>query len=143
VELTHTSDMEMWLRFAARSAVARTPGIQAFRRLHATSMSSGVYESAIADYLQRRRAFEIFFGDVGAALPAARALHRRARRRLADQAFWSAIAQYARGNRKGAEDLFRFVRALRPQALMLPPVGQLFRMERPAQKIRAGLSNLL
>jgi glycosyltransferase involved in cell wall biosynthesis len=139
-ELTHTSDMEMWLRFAAHSAVAWTPQIQAYRRLHPASMSSEVYRTVITDYLQRKLSFELFFRGAGATLADAPALQRTANRRLADQAFWSAVAQFCRGNRKGADDLIRFVWKLRPQTFMLPPIGHLFRIGNPAQKIRAVLS---
>lgn len=66
-DLTHSGDMEMWLRFAAQGPVGFIDAIQAVYRRHSTNMSGGY--SAEQDLLQRRLAFEHFLDSCAPVLP--------------------------------------------------------------------------
>ncbi|MFB6420735.1 MULTISPECIES: glycosyltransferase family 2 protein [Bradyrhizobium] len=66
-DLTHSGDMEMWLRFAAHGPVGYIDAIQAVYRRHSTNMSGGY--SAEQDFHQRKLAFEHFLDRCAAVLP--------------------------------------------------------------------------
>lgn len=65
-DLTHSGDMEMWLRFAAHGPVGFIDAIQAVYRRHSTNMSGGY--SAEQDFLQRKLAFEHFLDSCAPVL---------------------------------------------------------------------------
>ena len=67
--LPHTSDMEMWLRCAARSDVAGIQGVpQAYYRHHDKQLSKSFWEGGMGDLDRRRKAFEEFFRQDGGLL---------------------------------------------------------------------------
>ncbi|MCK1453107.1 glycosyltransferase [Bradyrhizobium sp. 35] len=66
-DLTHSGDMEMWLRFAAHGPVGFIDAIQAVYRRHSTNMSGGY--SAEQDFLQRKLALEHFLDSCAGVLP--------------------------------------------------------------------------
>lgn len=60
--LPHTADLEMWLRFADVSNIARVNGhLQAFRRVHNNSMMHTSFASLPVDLGERLKAYESFF----------------------------------------------------------------------------------
>jgi hypothetical protein len=142
-ELHHSGDMEMWLRFAAHGAVARTPAVQAFYRLHGNNMSTGIYRRVTEDYLQRKGAFDAFFAGAGAGIENAAALRRLAERRLGDAAFWTGVAQGLRGNRTIGRELRAFAGELNPDTRYWPPFGHQRHLPRPDRKAMAALSDLV
>lgn len=57
--LPHSGDLEMWLRAAAISDIARLDSIQAYYRAHPESMSQSTYLAVpLSDLRERRAAFE-------------------------------------------------------------------------------------
>jgi hypothetical protein len=93
--LPHSADMEMWLRFAARSDIAFIEGAdQAYYRIHSGNMT--VARSPIVDLAQRAAAFESFFRDCGQLLPDAQELRRSSQRQIAKEALWRACRAYER-----------------------------------------------
>lgn len=129
-ELPHAGDLEMWLRVALHGAVAATDALQSFKRVHGGNMSTSASDNVLRDYMQRAAAFESFFDRDGARMPDARRLRRLARSRLSGRAFWTAMAQFARGNRQTALSLLRLVRRLSPATLVTPPLAPLLRAVR-------------
>jgi glycosyltransferase involved in cell wall biosynthesis len=85
-ELPHAGDVEMWLRFAAVSDVARVNSDQAYRRVHDASMMQTTFAGLLTDLQQRLEAFEAFFAGAGASLPQAQHDRATVRRRLAGEA---------------------------------------------------------
>jgi glycosyltransferase involved in cell wall biosynthesis len=128
--LPHAGDLEMWLRVALHGAVAGTNAVQSFKRVHGANMSTAADDNVLRDYLQRAAAFDSFFEGPGAAMQEASRLDRLVRRRLAGRAFWTAMAQLARGNRQTAFGLLRLVGQLSPATLVAPPLGPLLRAGR-------------
>jgi glycosyltransferase involved in cell wall biosynthesis len=142
-ELYHSGDMEMWLRFAAHGAVACTPAVQAFYRLHGNNMSTGIYRRVTEDYIQRKGAFDAFFDGAGAGVENAATLRRLAERRLGDAAFWTGVAQALRGNRAVGRELRAFAAVLNPDTRYWPPFGHLKHLARPDRKAVAALSDFM
>jgi glycosyltransferase involved in cell wall biosynthesis len=94
-ELPHSGDLEMWLRFAARSDVAYVEGAdQAYYRIHAANMT--VARSPTVDLKQRMAAFSSFFAECGDLMPDAEELFWAARREIAKEALWRARRAYER-----------------------------------------------
>lgn len=141
--LYHSGDMEMWMRFAAHGSVAVTPFVQAFYRLHGNNMSAGVYRKVLEDYVQRQAAFDAFFANDGASVPEAAKLHRLAARRLGDAAFWTGVAQTARGNLGAGRELLDFAAKLNPDTRFWPPFAYLGRLSRPDRRAMAALSDFV
>ena len=94
---THSSDLNMWMRIAAVSDIARVRGIaQAIYRVNPKGMLRSAH-SPIVDLLERRKAFDSFFASSAQQLENAGALRAMAGRALARQALWRASRAYDRG----------------------------------------------
>jgi Glycosyl transferase family 2 len=85
-DLPHAADLELWLRIASVSAVARVNSDQAYKRVHGTGMIQTSYAGLLADLRERRDAYESFFRGPGARLPRADRDRSSWRRRLAEEA---------------------------------------------------------
>jgi glycosyltransferase involved in cell wall biosynthesis len=94
-KLGFATDMEMWLRIAAASDVARVNGAdQAFHREHSAAMSVTVAAGGKIDLLERRIVFDSLFDGVGADLPDVASLRDSAMRTLASEALLRAAYAY-------------------------------------------------
>jgi hypothetical protein len=131
--LRFAQDMEMWLRVAAVSDVARIMGPdQALHRDHSASMSETSGAGRLLDLEERRMVFQVLFSGPGSALPRSAELERTVRRTLAAEALEQAFHAYDRG-RAGSEDvpgLVRFGRETFPGAELLPQWRALQRRQR-------------
>jgi glycosyltransferase involved in cell wall biosynthesis len=134
-ELPHSGDLEMWMRFAARSAIAWTEAPLAVRRLHGQNMSIGYDATYLQDYVQRRAALDSFFADFGDQLSKGSRLSRIANGALAEQMFWTGIAQFCRGNSATARALLSLSFELRPAFRFFPPLRRLIKMPGARDKI--------
>lgn len=128
-ECTHASDLNMWLRIAAVSAIGYVKGAtQAYYRVHADSMLRSMLGSTggqVIDLAERRTAFENFFDRVGGRVRGAAKLRETARRTLARQALWKASRAYDKGQASGAgahevERLVQFALDTSPRTRRLP-----------------------
>jgi len=90
-KLTHTGDLEMWLRCAAFGDVGEVDALQAFVRMHGANMRQ-TYAGAnfLSDYGQRRDAFEAFFDAFGERVEGAAELRAQALASLASDLLWEA-----------------------------------------------------
>ena len=96
--LRFAQDMEMWLRVAAVSDVARVHDAdQAWHRDHPGSMSENEGSGLMTDLHERRRVFVELFGAVGEELPDRDALGLSWRRALAREALYHARQLQDRG----------------------------------------------
>ncbi|MGY3425287.1 glycosyltransferase involved in cell wall biosynthesis [Bradyrhizobium sp. F1.13.4] len=59
--LPHSGDLEMWLRFGAHAEVAKIEAVQAIYRKHDSAMSNAYLAEMLAEYGQRKAAFDSFF----------------------------------------------------------------------------------
>jgi hypothetical protein len=95
--LAHAHDMEMWMRIAAFSDVAYIEGVdQALHREHAGSLSTQL-DGMVADYRERKAAFDVLFTGVAAQTPGSAELWATALSRLAVAALEDACHAYDRG----------------------------------------------
>lgn len=85
-KLPHSADMEMWLRYGARGAVARIDAVQAIYRKHTAAMSNAYYRADWGDYWHRKATFDSFFADESNAMPDFDGLRIQASQSLAKQA---------------------------------------------------------
>jgi glycosyltransferase involved in cell wall biosynthesis len=141
MDLPHSGDTEIWLRIAEVSNVAALDADQAFRRLHAHSMS--LTYSALERLAEQRRAFDAHFD----ALPGRR--HHVARLRLvayetiAEAAFWQGARAFENGDDDGCEKFLDYAASLRP-AIMLSKHWRRLRWKRrfgrPAARIVSRLT---
>lgn len=78
LELPHSGDMEMWLRFAAHASVGILGAYQAVYRLHGKNMSIGYSAKGyLSDLQQRKAALDVFFQTCGHRLPDTQQLRRK------------------------------------------------------------------
>lgn len=92
-ELPHTCDLEMWLRIAAVSDVARVNGPdQALRRVHGASMMQTGFAALQDDLRERQRAYERFFAGPGKDLSNAEHCLRIVRIRLLKKPYLTLVA---------------------------------------------------
>lgn len=124
--LPHSGDMEMWLCFAVHGAVARIDAVQAIYRKHGAAMSNSY--GVIADFLERKKAFDSFFRKYPSARGESDSLKARANRSLAREAFRVGILRLRRGNIGSAVQLLRWSMQVDPQLRYQPPVWQLLKM---------------
>lgn len=138
-ELTHTDDVELWMRFGAVGDVARVDATQVVSRIHGENKSSTVRDVHMWN-VEMERAFDVFFTGPGAELAEADRLRRLARKSLAVRAYWCAMSHFLR-REPGVADLLGFAFRRRPSLAVLPPIASLFTrgdaMERIAATLRA------
>jgi glycosyltransferase involved in cell wall biosynthesis len=128
--LTHTDDLEMWMRFARLGDVAETDSIQGFIRIHPMMRTVDLSQLPYAGLewdLRLEAAFESFFANEGASAPEATRLRRIARRRLAERAYWGALSNLAQCNMARSVDQWKFAATRWPATVVIPPVAYLFR----------------
>ena len=95
--LTHSGDLEMWLRIAAVSNIAYVSRVpQAFYRVHPKSMMRTVYHGSLVDIQQRKAAFDCFFDHHRHLLNHPDQLSATVSRALAREALWDACRAYDR-----------------------------------------------
>lgn len=86
LELPHSADMEMWMRYASRSRVAVTRHVQAYKRLHGSNMSKGYF--ALRDLKERLKAFEFALARDPETFARERLSWDHIRRSVAREAVW-------------------------------------------------------
>jgi glycosyltransferase involved in cell wall biosynthesis len=113
-KLTHTGDLEMWLRCAAFGDVGEVDALQAFVRMHGENMRQG-YAGAnfLRDFSQRRDAFEVFFAACSGHVEDAARLRAQALASLASDLLWEASKAVDLG--RDCSEMIRFATELCPQ----------------------------
>lgn len=111
--LTHTGDLEMWLRCAAYGDVGEVDALQAYVRMHGENMREG-YSGAnfLHDYSQRRDAFEVFFAACSQRVAGAARLRAQALAGLASDLLWEASKAIDAG--RECSEMIRFAIELYP-----------------------------
>ena len=109
-ELTHSGDMEMWLRFGANADVGIVNAYQAYYRKHGDNMARGY--SWPKDFAQRKAAFDSVFLEHGARLTRREALATLADRSLAEAALRRARTEFDEGHTDATRELMSFAHTL-------------------------------
>ncbi|ASV88304.1 glycosyl transferase 2 family protein (plasmid) [Ochrobactrum quorumnocens] len=122
--LSHTDDLEMWLRLALFGNVASTDSIQAYARVHSDNQSA-----TVTGIMHWNREFEAgfcsFFENEGRVMPQAKHYLEMARDCLTKRAYWSAWSNLVR-REKGSASLMAFALKRHPLMALMPPFGYLF-----------------
>lgn len=112
--LPHSCDMEMWMRFATQGSVGIIGDIQAYYRQHGANMNLQYCNRTLADSRQRMDASRDVFEKWGAAFPAFGTWMNLQRRRLCDDAYWSAGQALQDGDQQGVALCLAFAREYDP-----------------------------
>jgi hypothetical protein len=139
-ELTHTDDVELWMRFGAIGDVARLNATQVISRIHVENKSSKVRDVHMWN-IEMERAFHTFFAGPGKGLAEAERLKRLATKSLAVRAYWCAWSHFLR-REPGVAELLGFALSRRPSIAVLPPFGSLFARADAMERIVATLRSL-
>jgi glycosyltransferase involved in cell wall biosynthesis len=110
----HTSDMDMWLRFAAHADVAAIRAPQACYRVHAANMSNIFTADPCKDAEQRIRAAEEALMAVGDRVPGMAGWVGELKQREVENACWRAGLAYEIGQRKVGDAYLAFAAATDP-----------------------------
>jgi GT2 family glycosyltransferase len=113
-KLTHSGDMEMWLRLAAAGSVGYIAAVQAVYRRHESNMS--IAYDGLPDLIAREKAFRAFFADGALKLDPSRRLERDCLHRLAAEAFRHASMALNRGDSRSAAGFREYGLSLSPTA---------------------------
>lgn len=127
--IAHTHDMEMWLRIAAFSDVARVDGAdQAWHREHSSSLSARKVD-LLKDLSERREAFDVLLAGPAGSIPEAQTLRRLSSRAIARDTLRTASHMVDRGraSEESVEDLAAFAVEVDPSCTSLPEWRQLQR----------------
>ncbi|NGO52928.1 glycosyltransferase family 2 protein [Allomesorhizobium camelthorni] len=132
-------DLEMALRLATKGLVAQLRGPLVVQRMHTSNLSQSFWDDRLNDLTEREAVFNSFFSHEGRDIPGAEKMHRSAKRRLAETAFWSAVSHAVRGRAREGSEIFKFGLNLSP-ASMLMPLGHLYRSEGALKRATAVIS---
>ena len=138
-ELPHAGDMEMWMRFAAHSQVGILQEEQAYYRQHEANMSHDWFNAALADWRQRKAAFDTLFREQGASMPGSSRLQRKADRGLSWSAFWAASRAFEAGDPERCREILDFALELNPGLRDRPEYARLLWKRRAGRRVWAVL----
>jgi hypothetical protein len=115
-ELPHSGDMEMWLRFAAHSSVARSERYQAVSRRHGQNMSLAyTAETWLPDLQQRKAALDCFFQSGNCMMKTKDRLRHKSFRSLGRHAIGFASMAFNEGQLGSSERLSEFALEMCPE----------------------------
>lgn len=140
--LPHSDDYELWLRLAMHGTVAELDCIQAGIRAHDANRSTDLWTHQSLHIRHTADAAESFFHHEGRWLDGAERLHRRARRGIAERAYWSAVSHALRGNPEAFRLLMLAIR-MAPATAVLPPLGYLLQRSDTMPRVRVLLNKVL
>ena len=132
-------DLEMAVRLAAKGLVAQLHGPMVVQRMHTSNLSQSFWDDRLNDLAEREAVSNSFFSHEGRDIPGAEKMHRSAKRRLAETAFWSAVSHAVRGRAREGVDIFRFGLNISPASMLLP-FGHLYRSEGALKRATAVIS---
>jgi glycosyltransferase involved in cell wall biosynthesis len=116
VELPHTGDMEMWMRFATCADVGILDAYQAYYRVHNQSMNRQHFATAFANLNQAYSAFDCIRLNHGHHLPDFERLHKMAIDALTRKALDAAQVEFCKYNKSHCRQLVDFAQSINPEA---------------------------
>lgn len=130
-ELPHSGDLEMWMRIAAISNIAYVRNVQAYYRVHSSSMQRTKYQSSFVDLVHRKAAFNLFLQH-HPSFGSNHNWNQTVSRALAREALWDACRAYDHDQVESArtEELVQFAINSCPDAQLLPEYSALKRRQR-------------
>lgn len=101
-QFPHTSDMEMWMRFAAHGPIGVIRNVQACYRIHAASMSAPKLVRALSDRQECLETCEYVVNIWCADIPEAQTWLNAMRGKMSKDAYWLATLPHFRDDQKQA-----------------------------------------
>lgn len=98
VELPHSGDMEMWMRFAVQGPIGVVSAVQAFYRWHGGNMSHRYRTARLRDMNEVETACLRVLAAAGHRFPESEAWLAAMRRRFGAEAFWIASTAFDIGD---------------------------------------------
>jgi Glycosyl transferase family 2 len=117
-KLKHTSDMEMWMRFAAHGPVGVIKETQAYYRLHGGNMSEAFNMQVLRDREEIIETCEVAINEWCRHIPEAQAWLRDLKRRFADEAYWLAGKALEAGDPERMRARLAFANAQHPSPML-------------------------
>jgi len=108
----HTSDMEMWMRFAAQGPIGVIRNLQAGYRIHDASMSAPKFVRAISDREECLETCEFVVENWCADVPEAQTWLTQMRRKMARESYW--LANQPRYSKDQRRDCATFAARIDP-----------------------------
>jgi len=140
VDLPHSGDMEMWMRFAAHSSVGIHQAVQAYYRRHSANMSIKYENQLLGDELEVLQACEQVLAQWGDRIPESCQWREMMLHRISNSCCWLASSAFDRGDTVGyrtciefAEQIYpgirdsRMWKKVRTKELLGQPLWQIFR----------------
>ncbi|MBK8175960.1 MAG: glycosyltransferase family 2 protein [Rhodospirillales bacterium] len=98
VELPHSGDMEMWMRFAIRGPIGVIRAVQAFYRWHGNNMSHKYRTARLRDMKEVEQAADCVIAAAAGCFSEIGAWRAAMHRRFAAEAFWIASTAFDIGD---------------------------------------------
>ena len=133
-ELPHTDDYEVWLRLAMLGRVGELDCIQAGIRSHGSNRSMDLWQHQLQHIRHTQAAAESFFNHEGRRFHDSKLMRARARRGIANRAYWSAVSHLMRGSSEAFSLLF-LAFTLSPRTVLLPPISYLLHRPETVQRL--------
>lgn len=140
--LPHSDDYHMWLRLGLQGRIAELDCVQGGTRSHGQNRSQQLRDTHLLHIQHTADAGEYFFAREGRVLPDCDALHRMARRGIAERAYWSAISHLLRGD-PAWRQLLKFAVSQRTQTAFIPPVNYLLHRPDTKRRLRSYVDTML
>ena len=137
--LLYYSDLEMWMRLAKHTVVARPDTPLIVPQVRGGGTGDAQIVSMARGYLPRTAAFDAVIGGFGEQIADSRRLLSEGNRDLAEQSFWARIAQLCRGSRRGGRELLALACEFYPELRVQRPMVRLFSAAHVGRKIREAL----
>jgi len=113
-KMLHTSDMEMWMRLAARSSIGVIDAIQGYYRWHGGNMTLGYVRGMHGDRRQRIFTCNEVLKTWGAEMDGIADWVATMRRQYVADACWHAALAMERGDAEGKRACIEFAKELEP-----------------------------
>jgi glycosyltransferase involved in cell wall biosynthesis len=124
-QLTHSGDMEMWMRFALSGSIGFIDSCQGIYRKHVQNMSHDYYRHPQGDLLQRLEAYQAFFRNQSHRIQDPDRLEKLARKAVATDCFWSAHKSFDSGQLEDFRVCLSLAEQLHPEVRAWPEYRRL------------------
>ena len=122
LDLPHTADMELWIRFGLHAPVAYLRARQAYYRLHAKNMHKDYL--GIKDAVHRKAALDAIFREQRRLIDDSESYQRMANRGLARSALRDARKAFDTGDYGECRELAAFAREVEPRLFEEDPLAE-------------------
>ena len=114
LDLPHSGDMEMWMRFAVHGSVGIVRAVQAYYRQHSSNMSLQYYRQSLKDHHEIMQACEEIVNRWLIHLPESRLWLDSTYKRVGERALWLASSALDSGDTDSFHTCLQFAQNVHP-----------------------------